>query len=274
MSPPFSLPSYVELRELRQYAKDLLNAAASGEPSVLATFAEISKEPSLTTAQLLVAREYGFSSWAKLKSQVERNAADPANAAIRRARRRRGHVPQNEGAAVVPVERILATSQAFSLAVSAVLVYSQNYVIELNWVTRRTTESAGEWQWLIRSYLINPFAPLFDLDVEPAVVTVDYSDGRSVSNRKDDWTALVRAHPGADPPILSCRGGSGSAGGRDSGAWYSSGCLLLSPLPPPGELRLTFDLPAFGFRDVRTVLDADLIIAAAKRVRRFPGGHR
>lgn len=268
---PFSLPPEVDLRDVHQYAKELLAAAEAGAPNVLERFAEVGRDPSRTAAQLLVAREFGFGSWSKLRQQIERNAADPKNHAIRLARRYRGQISPDEGCAVVPVELVVARLPAFSLAVSAVRVYSTCYVIDLIWTNRRTTEPKQLWQWRVQWLLSTPFFPLPGAGGEPAVVTVEYADGRSVSNRDDDWTGLENAQAWLRKPRLSQPNASGGThGDRSSGVWYSSGGLKLWPLPPPGELRLTFDWPEFGAHDLRAVLAADPIRAAAGRVRRFP----
>ncbi|GAB3434503.1 hypothetical protein [Flindersiella endophytica] len=270
----YPLPPDVDLRDVHQYAKDLLRAAEAGAPGVLARFAEISKHPSRTAAQLLVAREFGFASWSKLRQQIERNAADPNYREIRLARRYRGQISSDEGCAVVPVELVVARLPAFSLAVCAVRVYSTCYVVDLSWVNRRTTEPDEAWRWWTMWLFTNPFFPRPEARVEPATLTVEYADGASASNRSDDWAGLENAHAWLAKPRFSQPRGSGGARDHRGTAWYSRRDLLLWPLPPPGELRLTFDWPAFGARGLRAVLDATAIHAATRRVRRFPGGAR
>lgn len=91
MSKP--LPSRPSLEQLKKQAKDLLQSLHSREPeatqrvrefhpdfSKLADSALANVEFSLADAQLTLAREYGFASWAKLKARVEMLAAsrDPA----------------------------------------------------------------------------------------------------------------------------------------------------------------------------------------------------
>jgi hypothetical protein len=67
-----ALPPRPDLDQLRHQAKDLLKAAKSGAASAVKRLATVAGEPTLAAAQLVVAREYGFPSWAKLKSEVER----------------------------------------------------------------------------------------------------------------------------------------------------------------------------------------------------------
>src|SRR5690348_13337443 len=66
------LPPRPDLEQLRHQAKDLLRDATRGEPSALARIHAVSTRLILTSAQLAIAREYGFDSWPKLKREVER----------------------------------------------------------------------------------------------------------------------------------------------------------------------------------------------------------
>jgi hypothetical protein len=63
------LPIRPNLDHLRHQAKDLLRAARSGDA---AAKARIGDPATLALAQLAVARDYGFASWARLKTEVER----------------------------------------------------------------------------------------------------------------------------------------------------------------------------------------------------------
>lgn len=66
------LPARPNLAQLRHLAKDLLHAAQRGEPDGLGRIRAVSARVILASAQLAIAREYGFSSWAKLKLEVDR----------------------------------------------------------------------------------------------------------------------------------------------------------------------------------------------------------
>lgn len=68
--PP--LPVRTNLEQLRHQAKDLLGAAKAGDPGALARVRAVSDRLQLSSAQLALAREYGFASWPRLKSEVER----------------------------------------------------------------------------------------------------------------------------------------------------------------------------------------------------------
>jgi hypothetical protein len=75
------------LEYYRKQAKSLLKAARSGDPASLQRVAPYSpgddSPPTLSLAQLVVARENGFASWPKFKSHIERSvpAAQEAPAA-------------------------------------------------------------------------------------------------------------------------------------------------------------------------------------------------
>jgi ankyrin repeat protein/uncharacterized glyoxalase superfamily protein PhnB len=87
------LPPRPSLEQLKKQAKDLLKSCESGDPEALQRIKEShprfigepdtkirGTEFSLSDAQLVVAREYGFESWPKLKTHVEALARgdDPA----------------------------------------------------------------------------------------------------------------------------------------------------------------------------------------------------
>src|SRR3954468_24037380 len=71
------LPPRPNLEHLKKQAKALLEAFGRGDGAVVEKFRalrEASKKaspPKLADAQWLIAREYGFASWAKLKGHVE-----------------------------------------------------------------------------------------------------------------------------------------------------------------------------------------------------------
>ncbi len=66
------LPARPDLDQLRHQAKDLLHAAQRGDPAATARIRAVSGPVTLSAAQLAIAREHGFASWAKLKLEVER----------------------------------------------------------------------------------------------------------------------------------------------------------------------------------------------------------
>jgi hypothetical protein len=71
--PPLAeLPARPNLLQLRHQAKDLLRGAKAGTEEALDRLRAVSDRPSLSAAQLAVAREYGFASWPRLKLEVDR----------------------------------------------------------------------------------------------------------------------------------------------------------------------------------------------------------
>ena len=67
-----ALPARPDLEHLRREAKSLLAKIRAGDPVAIARVAAHGPglAPALSTTQLVVAREYGFASWAQLKSLV------------------------------------------------------------------------------------------------------------------------------------------------------------------------------------------------------------
>ena len=70
------LPGRPDIDQLRRQARELLRAAADGEPAALARVRAFSERISLSASQLAVAREYGFASWPALHAEVERRLAE------------------------------------------------------------------------------------------------------------------------------------------------------------------------------------------------------
>jgi uncharacterized protein len=66
------LPARLDLGQLDDQASDLLGAAQRGEPDAVARIGAVPGPLILPSAQLALAREYGFASWAELTLEVER----------------------------------------------------------------------------------------------------------------------------------------------------------------------------------------------------------
>src|SRR5215472_3340966 len=79
--PPAQLPAQPNLDHLRRQARDLLRAARAGESLAAERMRAVSDRLTLAAAQLAVAREYGFASWAKLKTEVQARSAELAKLA-------------------------------------------------------------------------------------------------------------------------------------------------------------------------------------------------
>jgi ankyrin repeat protein len=70
---PQQLPPRANLDHLKNQAKALLRAYRESDPQAVARFRELlspSAKPKLADAQRLIARQYGFASWPKLKARI------------------------------------------------------------------------------------------------------------------------------------------------------------------------------------------------------------
>src|SRR5580704_7330022 len=75
------LPARPSLDHLRREARDLLRAAQSGDPAAAGRIRAVSDALTLASAQLALAREYGYASWARLKTEVSARTTDLARLA-------------------------------------------------------------------------------------------------------------------------------------------------------------------------------------------------
>jgi ankyrin repeat protein len=66
------LPARPDLGQLRDQAKELLRAARAGDADSAQRIRAVSDRLLLSSAQLALARDYGFASWPRLKLEVER----------------------------------------------------------------------------------------------------------------------------------------------------------------------------------------------------------
>jgi hypothetical protein len=71
-------PANPDLDHLRRQARDLLRAARAGDAGATGRISAVSDRLILASAQLAVARDYGFDSWPALKIEVEARAQDLA----------------------------------------------------------------------------------------------------------------------------------------------------------------------------------------------------
>jgi len=75
------LPAKPNIGHLRRQARDLLRAAQAGDTAAAGRIREVSDALTLASAQLAVAREYGFASWTRLRDEVTARTADLAHQA-------------------------------------------------------------------------------------------------------------------------------------------------------------------------------------------------
>jgi hypothetical protein len=65
------LPDRPDIDQLRRQARELHRAAHGGDPGALRRLRAVSDKVTLSTAQLALARDYGFSSWRRLRDEVD-----------------------------------------------------------------------------------------------------------------------------------------------------------------------------------------------------------
>ena len=99
------LPERPDTDQLRRQARELQRAAQDGDPAALRRLQAVSDKVTLSTAQLALAREYGFPSWRRLADEVERRRAamnDPQRSAAAPGPATREPVPPPPGPGPVP----------------------------------------------------------------------------------------------------------------------------------------------------------------------------
>jgi hypothetical protein len=69
------LPDRPDIDQLRRQARELHRAAGGGDPDALRRLRAVSDKVTLSTAQLALAREHGFSSWRRLRDEAEHRRA-------------------------------------------------------------------------------------------------------------------------------------------------------------------------------------------------------
>lgn len=173
--PAHPLPADPDIEQLRRRARELQRAVRAGEPDALAEVAERYDDASLsngdresfplTRAQLIVARRYGFTSWAKLKDHVE---------VVNAHTRRPGDVPEREDPAeeflrlaclsyesdepaargrarvLLDADPAIATATIYTAACVASPVLVQRF-LEVD--RRLATSEGGPYDWTALCYL-------------------------------------------------------------------------------------------------------------------------
>ncbi|MBX7083223.1 MAG: ankyrin repeat domain-containing protein [Nannocystaceae bacterium] len=142
---PNSLPARPSLEQLRKQAKELLAALRRGEATARTAFAEhhpragTATKASLADAQLVLARQYGLSSWLALRDEVELRALDFTARAARLVALAASDTPGParslaHALALLRREPALATADAFTaLVMGAVDVVRTRIAAEPGW---------------------------------------------------------------------------------------------------------------------------------------------
>lgn len=155
--------------------------------------------------------------------------------------------PDNEVPGSVAFEAVLGESEDLAIFVCGLSVYRNGVELALevrarpSYADSRHDESEFLGGAVVRGGLL---------------LGAEFADGRRCSNLPGRREKPLRL----DQPVLWSDGGGG--GGRSAAvSWF------LSPLPPPGELRIICAWPGRGIPESITTLPAEPILAAAARAR-------
>jgi len=164
-------------------------------------------------------------------------------------RMRRFNPPENEVPAVVPVGVVLARTEASAVSLTGVRVFSTglSFTVDLRCRPEALPDGVvdlGSQLWRGRSG-------------DQLLVGVEFADGRRASN-------LPRHDPFGDPAdaeavVFHQGSGSGNQLSVEQEWW-------LSPLPPPGPLRVVVRCDLLGLPEATVELDGAAIQAAAEGV--------
>jgi hypothetical protein len=163
--------------------------------------------------------------------------------------------PDNEIPATVALDRVLASSEELVVFVGALSVYRNG--IELAVEVRSRGDQVTEEDLLLDALHGHRSS------ANRLLLGVEFADGRRATNvglGSSGGPGRPDGPDGVSGVQLWSTGGEGSA--HDASATF-----FLSPLPPPGELRLYCAWPAAGVEETVTVVDADEILRAAARAR-------
>ncbi len=102
------LPVKPSLDHLRRQARDLLRAARAGDTTAAGPIRAVADALTLASAQLAVAREYGFASWTRLRDEVIARTASLARESpmLQDGGAWRGHAKRPPGRAGMPPCRL------------------------------------------------------------------------------------------------------------------------------------------------------------------------
>ncbi len=196
--PSRALPASPSLEQQKKQARELLRAARAGDPAALQRlrehhprYAERRSHLALADAQLVLAREYGFASWPKLKAWIDRVAhPGPTRAFVAFTPwyedRAKGLVEMHKGALPNALAQIRAWHPSFSAASDAKIAAAELTLDDARLVYARQ-HGARDWDDLLsrasrlRSGEAEPFAQAF--------MAIEQGDDSRLRE-------LLRLHPG------------------------------------------------------------------------------
>ncbi len=239
--PSRALPASPSLEQQKKQARELLRAARAGDPPALQRlrehhprYAERRSRLALADAQLVLAREYGFASWPKLKAWIDRvTHPGPTRAYVPDAAwyegRARGLVEMHKGALPNALAQIRAWHPELSGASDAEIAAAELTLDDARLVYARQ-HGARDWDDLLARVSrlkseAEPFAEAFAaierrdagrlrelLQRHPGLASEQGTNGNTLLNlavaiEKEDGP-LVRSllEAGADPNLPNDRG--------------------------------------------------------------------
>jgi hypothetical protein len=174
---------------------------------------------------------------------------DEAHRDLEEAMRRRQR-PENEVPTSVAIDAVLADDHEIVVFISGARVFSNGVDFTLEVRARHaTTDGRGGSLGGIHGHG-DPSDRL--------LLGFEFSDRRRCSNIGAPFPPDFQ--DSAERPELMPGGGTGGTRSSDIS-------MFLSPLPPPGDLRVVCAWPKFGLPEKTTVLSADAILEAAQGVR-------
>lgn len=166
--------------------------------------------------------------------------------------------PRDAVPAVLPVERVVARTEAVAVYLSCFWVYPVGFEFEVFAV-------AGDEDSELDPFSFDPtYAAERSGEIPPEKLRLgfEFADGSTVTNTggRFDWD-----WEGADRPSSPIMSGSRGHGGEGSWSW----AFWVWPLPPAGELTFVCEWPAAEIPLTRLELDAAPIVEAASRAQRL-----
>jgi hypothetical protein len=174
--------------------------------------------------------------------------------------------PRDWVGGVVPLELLVASSEAAAVFVTHLVAYPTGFGFTLHAFVRRDLEPD-----LLELEHLHPRRRRGKgLPPELLRYGIEFSDGRAASNvhqMLDGSTSFIRAlgEEGSEPDprstlILSPGRGGGGQGHSEQTCW-------VWPLPPEGPLSFVCEWPVVEIPETRVEVDAGLIIDAASKAR-------
>jgi hypothetical protein len=175
-------------------------------------------------------------------------SGEPGDDAAMQRLMRRHQAPDNEVPSGAPFTAVLARSSEAAVGLTGLLAYSTGWAATVC-VRLRTMPDPSKMHRLSRAIGGGPFAA-----DEAVLLGIEYSDGQSAANVQTG----PRSQDAAEDALL-IRAGGGGGGGRSYDVRF-----WVTPLPPPGPVRIICAWPAMGIDETRTEFDAGLLLTAAQ----------